>query len=74
MQKRNKRADELQTLLASKPRGEETLRNLDKSHGYKPEELQTLTGQFPERFTVERREDTGGRPSPVLRLASLRDR
>lgn len=72
MQKRGKRADELHALLASKPRGEETLRNLDKSHGFKPEEVHALAGQFPERFTVERKEGTGGRPSPVLRLTSLR--
>ncbi len=71
MQKRTKRAEELQTLLASKTRGEETLRNLDKSHGFAHEEVQALAGQFPERFAVERRESTGGRPSPVLRLAQL---
>jgi len=69
MQKRTKRADELQTLLASKSRGEETLRNLDKSHGFKAEEVQTLAGQFPERFIVERKADNGGRPSQCVRLA-----
>ena len=71
MQKRASRADELQALLAGKPGGTETLRNLDKSHGFKPEEVHILAGQFPERFTVERKEDTGGRPSPFLRLATL---
>ena len=70
MQKRAKRADELHALLACKPGGEETLRNLDKSHGFKPEEVHILAGQFPERFTEERVQ-TGGRPSEVLRLAHL---
>ena len=71
MQKRAARADELQALLAGKPGGRETLRNLEKSHGFKPEEVHTLAGQqFPDRFTVERVE-TGGRPSEVLRLATL---
>ena len=70
LQKRAERADELQAILAGKPGGKETLRNLDKSHGFKPEEVRTLAGlQFPERFTVERVE-TGGRPSEVLRLAT----
>ncbi len=70
MQKRAGRADELQTILAVKPGGKETLRNLDKSHGFELQEVRTLAGQFPERFTVERVE-TGGRPSEVLRLSSL---
>jgi hypothetical protein len=70
MQKRTKRADELQTLLASKTHNVETLRNLDKSHGFKAEEVQALAGQFPERFTVERKADTGGRPSECVRLAT----
>lgn len=74
MQKRTTRADELAALLATKPGGKETLRNLEKSHGFKPEEVHTLAGQFPERLTVERKEDTGGRPSPVLRLAKIADR
>ena len=71
MQKRAGRADELQAILAGKSGGKETLRNLEKSHGFKPEEVRALAGQqFPERFTVERVE-TGGRPSEVLRLATL---
>jgi hypothetical protein len=71
MQRRAKRADELEAILAGKPGGKETLRNLEKSHGFKPEEVRTLAGQqFPERFTLERVE-TGGRPSEVLRLATL---
>ncbi len=74
MQKRAKRAEELHVLIASKPGGKETLRNLDKSHGFQPEEVHALAVQFAERFTVERKEDTGGRPSPFLRLASLADR
>jgi len=69
MQKRAKRAEELQTLLAGK-NGWETLRNLDKSHGFKPEEVHALAGQFQERFTVEHLE-TGGRPSEILRLANV---
>jgi hypothetical protein len=70
MQKRAQRADELQAILAGKQGGKETLRNLDKSHGFDLEEVSTLAGQFRERFTVERVE-TGGRPSEVLRLATL---
>jgi hypothetical protein len=70
MQKRAQRADALQTILACKPGGKETLRNLDKSHGFKLEEVRLLVAQFPERFIVERVE-TGGRPSEVLRLATL---
>ncbi|MFA6545536.1 MAG: DUF3987 domain-containing protein [Limisphaerales bacterium] len=70
MDKRGKRADELHVLLAGKSGGKETVRNLEKSHGFKPEEVHTLAWQFPERFTVERVE-TGGRPSEVLRLAQL---
>jgi len=70
MQKRVSRADALQTILAGKPGGKETLRNLDKSHGFKLEEVQILAAQFSERFTVERVE-TGGRPSEVVRLATL---
>lgn len=70
MQKRAKRADALQAILAGKLDGKETLRNLDKSHGITPEEVRGLAGQFPERFTVERVE-TGGRPSEILRLATL---
>lgn len=70
MQKRAERADALQAILAGKPDGKETLRNLDKSHGFRPEEVHMLAGQqFPDRFTVERVE-TGGRPSEVLRLAT----
>ena len=68
MQKRAKRAEELHVLLAGKNGGKETLRNLERRHGFKQEEVRTLTGQFPERFTIERKEDTGGRPSEVLRL------
>ena len=70
MQRRAGRADELQALLAGKPGGQETLRNLDRSHGFTPEEVRILAGQFPERFAVERVE-TGGRPSETLRLATL---
>lgn len=70
MQKRAKRTDELHALLAGKPGGKESLRNLDKSHGFKPEEVHALAGQFPERFAVHRVE-TSGRPSEVLRLANL---
>jgi len=70
LQKRAKRADVLQALLAGKPGGRETLRNLDKSHGITPEEVRKLAGQFPERFTVERVE-TRGRPSEIIRLATL---
>ena len=66
MQKRAERAEELQTLLL-RSGGRETLRNLDKSHGFTPEEIKAIAGQFPERFTVERVE-TGGRPSETLRL------
>ena len=70
MQMRAKRADELHAILAGKPSGTETLRNLDKSHGYKLDEVRTLAGQSPERFTLLRLE-TGGRPSDVLRLTTL---
>jgi len=70
MQKRAKRTDELHALLAGKPGGKESLRNLDRSHGFKPEEVHALAGQFPERFAVHRVE-TGGRPSEVLQLANL---
>jgi hypothetical protein len=70
MQKRAKRADALQAILAGKPGGKETLRNLDKSHGITPEEVRGLAGQFTERFTVERVE-TGGRPSEVIRLTTI---
>lgn len=69
MQKRGKRADELQAILAGKE-GKQTLRNLDKSHGFPAEEVKTLAAQFPDRFTVERVE-TGGRPSEILRLTPL---
>ena len=69
MQKRAKRADELQAILAGKRDGKETLRNLDKSHGLGRDEVITLAGQFPERFTVDR-VDTGGRPSEILRMAT----
>lgn len=71
IRKRAERADALQVILAGKPQGRETLRNLDKSHGFTSEEVQRLSGQFPERFTVERVE-TGGRPSDVVRLTTLR--
>jgi len=71
MQKRLKRTDELQTILAGRPGGRETLRNLDKSHSFTPEEIRIIAGQFPERLTVERVE-TGGRPSEVLRLIAPR--
>jgi len=70
MQKRATRADELQTILARK-NGMDTLRNLDKSHGFEPQETKSLAEQFPERFAVERKDDTGGRPSEILRLARL---
>lgn len=69
MQKRAKRADELQIILADKG-GRETLRNLRDSHGFGADEVHALAGQFQERFTVERVE-TGGRPSERLRLAHL---
>ena len=65
-QKRAMRVEELQTLLV-RSGGRETLRNLDKSHGFTPEEIKATAGQFPERFTVERVK-TGGRPSETLRL------
>ena len=67
MQKRAERAEELQTLLL-RSGGRETLRNLERSHGFKLEEVRALAAQFPERFTIERKEDAGGRPSEVLRL------
>ena len=73
MQKRASRAEELQTVLARRD-GNETLRNLDKSHGFTAAEVHALAGQFPERFTVERVENQagkGGRPSEILRLANL---
>jgi hypothetical protein len=70
MQKRASRADELQIIL-TRNGGKETLRNLDKSHGFARDEVITLGGLFPERFTVKRNKDTGGRPSEVLRLAGL---
>ena len=70
MQRRAGRANDLQSILASKG-GRETLRNLSKSHGFEPQEAASLAEQFPERFTLERKDDTGGRPSEILRLASL---
>jgi Protein of unknown function (DUF3987) len=71
MQKRAERADALQAILSVKPGGKETIRNLDKSHGFSPEEVHMLAGQqFPDRFILDRLE-TGGRPSDVLRLATI---
>ena len=68
MQKRSKRVEELQIILA-RSSGKETLRNLEKSHGFERDEVLALAGQYPERFTIEQLE-TGGRPSEVLRLAN----
>lgn len=71
MQKWAKRADELHALLAGKPGGKETLRNLDKNHGFGPEEVHALAGQhFPEKFSV-RVFATGGRPSEIVQLTPL---
>lgn len=69
MQKRAKRVEELQTILA-RSGGRETLRNLQRSHGFKPEEVHTLATQFSERFTIVE-VDTGGRPSEVISLTGI---
>ena len=70
-QKRTERADVLQAILADKSGCKETLRNLEKSHGFEPGEIHTIAiQQYPDRFTMERVK-TGGRPSKVLRLTSL---
>ena len=66
-EKQGERADELQDILVRR-RGEETLRNLNNSHGFKPEEVRALAGQFPDRFVVEPIVNTGGRPSEIARL------
>ena len=66
-QKQGERADELQDILGRKG-SKETLRNLNNSHGFKPEEVRALAGQFPDRFVVELVVNTGGRPSEIARL------
>ena len=69
MQKRAGRADELQAILAGKPGGKETLRNLGKNHGFKPEEVERLTADFPERLRlVTTQNSKGGPQSRVLIL------
>ncbi len=68
-QKLAKRAEELQLILA-RNRGQETLRNLDRSHSFLAAEVESLARQFPERFNLER-ENTGGRPSDVIRLRPI---
>jgi hypothetical protein len=73
MQKAAKRATELQSIVAGTPSGKETLRILERSHGFKPEEVHRLARLFPERFTLERAK-TGGRPSEMLRLMSTQCR
>ena len=70
MKKRAHRADELQAIVATKAGGRETLRLLEKSHGFNQEEVKTLAGEFPERFIIEHLQ-TGGRPSDILRLATI---
>ena len=67
LQKQTERADELQDILARKG-SKETLRNLNNSHGFKPEEVRALAGQFPDRFVVELVVNTGGRSSEIARL------
>jgi hypothetical protein len=67
MLKRANRADDLQAILEGRC-GSETLRNLDKNHGFPKQEVETLAAQFKNRFTVEQIK-TGGRPSDILRLS-----
>lgn len=70
MRKRAQRADELQTILLQR-NARQTLRDLDKCHGFKKDEVCALARQFPDRFTIEREQPTCGRPSEVLHLNLL---
>ena len=67
-QKQNERADELQDILVRRG-GKETLRNLNKNNGFKPDEVHSLAKQFPKQFVMETLKNTVGRSSETVRLA-----
>lgn len=62
MQKRAKRADDLQAILSGKPGHKETLRNLEKCHGFKPEEIERLVLDFPSQLHLETKQNPKGGP------------
>jgi hypothetical protein len=72
MEQRLKRVDELQTRLANYG-GTQTLREMERRHGFKREEIVQLAEEFPALLTY-RREETGkaGRPSETI--STIRDR
>ncbi|MDA1273872.1 MAG: DUF3987 domain-containing protein [Verrucomicrobia bacterium] len=63
------RVNKLRDLL-TEYRGEVTLRNLEKSHGFKVEEIENLIADFPGQFLLESKQNPSGGPqSRILKWA-----
>ena len=58
--------------LAQQYGGDVKLRDLEKSHGFQPEELERLAVEFPQMFRIESKQNPKGGPvSRVLRVAQI---
>jgi hypothetical protein len=65
MERRQVRVNRLRDLL-DESGGEVTLRNLEKSHGFSPEEVQRIAAEFPAQFRVESRQNPKGGPQSLI--------
>ncbi len=65
MERRMKRVRDLQSALVDYG-GRQTLRELEKRHGFSHDEVKQLVAHFPDLLAFEKKKDTGGRPSEIV--------
>ena len=72
MERRTIRANKLRDLAVAYG-GEATFRNLEKSHGFRPEEVERLAREFPEVLRLETKQNPQGGPSSRVLKAARAD-
>ena len=72
MERRTIRANKLRDLAVAYG-GEATFRNLEKSHGFRPEEVERLAREFPEVLRLETKQNPKGGPSSRVLKAARAD-
>lgn len=70
MERRSLRVNRLLDLV-NEYGGEATLRNLEKSHGFTPEEVERLAVDFPAKLRLETKQNPNGGPQSRI-LKGLR--
>ena len=68
MERLTKRANKLHETLAACPAIASTVRDLKTRHRFEGDEVRRLVANFPHWFKLEKKTDTGGRPSEIVTL------